>query len=125
MSSTGKIKQIIGPIVDVSFEDKDAKLPKILNALQILRPNGEKVILECQQHLGEDAVRCIAMEATDGLTRGMDVLDLGSPITMPTGESIKGRLFNVVGDSIDGIDLAVNRENGMPIHRKPPRYEDL
>jgi len=125
MSHTGKIKQIIGPIVDVSFEDKDAKLPKILNALQINRPNGEKVILECQQHLGEDAVRCIAMEATDGLTRGMDVLDLGSPITMPTGESIKGRLFNVVGETIDGIDLAVNRENGNPIHRKPPRYEDL
>jgi F-type H+-transporting ATPase subunit beta len=125
MSHTGKIKQIIGPIVDVSFEDKDAKLPKILNALQITRPNGEKVILECQQHLGEDAVRCIAMEATDGLTRGMDVLDLGSPITMPTGESIKGRLFNVVGETIDGIDLAVNRENGNPIHRKPPRYEDL
>jgi len=125
MSHTGKIKQIIGPIVDVSFEDKDAKLPKILNALQINRPNGEKVILECQQHLGEDAVRCIAMEATDGLTRGMDVIDLGSPITMPTGESIKGRLFNVVGETIDGIDLAVNRENGNPIHRKPPRYEDL
>jgi F-type H+-transporting ATPase subunit beta len=125
MSNTGKIKQIIGPIVDVSFEDKDAKLPKILNALQINRPNGEKVVLECQQHLGEDAVRCIAMEATDGLTRGMEVFDLGSPITMPTGESIKGRLFNVIGDTIDGIDLAVNRENGMPIHRKPPRYEDL
>lgn len=125
MASTGKIKQIIGPIVDVSFEDADAKLPKILNALQINRPNGEKVILECQQHLGEEAVRCIAMEATDGLTRGMEVIDLGTPIMMPSGEGVKGRLFNVVGDTIDGIDLAVNREKGFPIHRKPPRYEDL
>ena len=125
MSNTGKIKQIIGPIVDVSFEDGNTQLPKILNALEITRPNGEKVVLECQQHLGEESVRCIAMEATDGLTRGMDVLDLGSPIMMPTGEGIKGRLFNVVGDSIDGINLDVNKENGYPIHRKPPRYEDL
>jgi F-type H+/Na+-transporting ATPase subunit beta len=70
-------------------------------------------------------VRCIAMEATDGLTRGMDVVDLGSPIKMPTGEGIKGRLFNVVGESIDGINLEVSKENGYPIHRKPPRYEDL
>ncbi|MEZ4979541.1 MAG: F0F1 ATP synthase subunit beta [Chitinophagales bacterium] len=125
MANIGKIKQIIGPIVDVSFEAENAHLPKILNALQIDRANGEKVVLEVQQHLGEDSVRCIAMEATDGLTRGMDVRDLGSPITMPTGEGIKGRLFNVVGDSIDGIDLAVSKENGYPIHRKPPRYEDL
>jgi len=125
MSNTGKIKQIIGPIVDVSFEEGNTQLPKILNALEITRPNGEKVVLECQQHLGEESVRCIAMEATDGLTRGMDVLDLGTPIMMPTGEGIKGRLFNVVGDSIDGINLDVSKENGYPIHRKPPRYEDL
>ncbi|MGB1248190.1 MAG: F0F1 ATP synthase subunit beta, partial [Chitinophagales bacterium] len=125
MSNIGKIKQIIGPVVDVSFEGEGIKLPKILNALEITRENGEKVVLECQQHLGEDSVRCISMEATDGLQRGMDVKDLGAPITMPTGESIKGRLFNVVGDSIDGIDIAVNKENGYPIHRKPPRYEDL
>ena len=125
MSNTGKIKQIIGPIVDVSFEEGNTQLPKILNALEITRPNGEKVVLECQQHLGEESVRCIAMEATDGLTRGMDVLDLGSPIMMPTGEGIKGRLFNVVGETIDGINLDVSKENGYPIHRKPPRYEDL
>ncbi|MCB9257526.1 MAG: F0F1 ATP synthase subunit beta [Chitinophagales bacterium] len=125
MANIGKIKQIIGPIVDVSFEAENAHLPKILNALQIDRANGEKVVLEVQQHLGEDSVRCIAMEATDGLTRGMDVQDLGTPITMPTGEGIKGRLFNVVGDSIDGINLNVSKENGYPIHRKPPRYEDL
>lgn len=125
MANIGKIKQIIGPVVDVSFEAEGASLPKILNALQITRANGEKVVLECQQHLGEDSVRCIAMEATDGLTRGMDVVDLGAPITMPTGDSIKGRLFNVVGDSIDGISFPVDNSNGYPIHRKPPRYEDL
>lgn len=125
MSNIGKIKQIIGPVVDVSFEAEGSHLPKILNALEITRANGEKVVLECQQHLGEDSVRCIAMEATDGLQRGMEVVDLGAPISMPTGESIKGRLFNVVGNSIDGINLAVNKENGLPIHRKPPAYEDL
>jgi F-type H+/Na+-transporting ATPase subunit beta len=125
MSNIGKIKQIIGPVVDVSFEAEGSVLPKILNALEITRANGEKVILECQQHLGEDSVRCIAMEATDGLKRGMEVVDLGAPISMPTGESIKGRLFNVVGDTIDGINLAVNKSKGLPIHRKPPAYEDL
>jgi len=125
MSNVGKIKQIIGPVVDVSFEEVGAQLPKILNALKITRANGEKVILECQQHLGEESVRCIAMESTDGLVRGMDVLDLGSPIKMPIGEGVLGRLFNVVGDSIDGIDIKLNTENGDPIHRKPPRYEDL
>jgi F-type H+/Na+-transporting ATPase subunit beta len=125
MSNIGKIKQIIGPVVDVSFEAEGSVLPKILNALEITRANGDKVVLECQQHLGEDSVRCIAMEATDGLQRGMDVVDLGSPISMPTGEGIKGRLFNVVGESIDGINLAVSKENGLPIHRKPPAYEDL
>ena len=125
MSNVGKIKQIIGPIVDVSFEGEGIQLPKILNALKITRANGEKVILECQQHLGESSVRCIAMESTDGLVRGMDVLDLGSPIKMPIGENVLGRLFNVVGDSIDGIDIQLSTENGDPIHRKPPRYEDL
>ncbi|MCB9226581.1 MAG: F0F1 ATP synthase subunit beta [Chitinophagales bacterium] len=123
MSNVGKIKQIIGPVVDVSFEG--AQLPKILNALKITKANGDKVILECQQHLGEDSVRCIAMEATDGLQRGMAVEDLGSPIQMPTGDSIKGRLFNVVGESIDGINVPLDNTNGYSIHRKPPRYEDL
>lgn len=125
MANIGKIKQIIGPVVDVSFEAEGAQLPKILNALKITRANGEKVILECQQHLGEDSVRCIAMEATDGLQRGMAVEDLGAPIQMPTGDAIKGRLFNVVGESIDGINVALDNTNGYSIHRKPPRYEDL
>ena len=92
MSNQGKIKQIIGPVVDVSFES-GAALPQILNALKITKEDGSTVVLECQQHLGENSVRCIAMEATDGLTRGMDVKDLGAPITMPTGDSVKGRLL--------------------------------
>ena len=99
MANIGKIKQIIGPVVDVSFEEEGAVLPEILNALTIGRPNGEKLVLECQQHLGEDSIRAIAMDATDGLTRGMPVEDTGRPIAMPVGDVIKGRLFNVVGQA--------------------------
>jgi F-type H+-transporting ATPase subunit beta len=99
-------------------------LPKILNSLEIVKENGQIVVLECQQHLGEDSIRAIAMDSTDGLTRGMKVVDKGSPITMPVGEAIKGRLFNVVGEAIDGIG-DVSKEGGAPIHRKPPRFEDL
>ncbi|WP_069660881.1 F0F1 ATP synthase subunit beta [Arcticibacter eurypsychrophilus] len=123
MPSTGKITQIIGAVVDVSFSN-DAKLPKIYNALEITKDNGKKVILEVQNHLGEDRVRAIAMDSTDGLLRGMPVIDTGFPIRMPVGEDIKGRVFNVVGDAIDGIpDL--DKSNGRPIHSHPPRFEDL
>ncbi len=125
MANVGKIKQIIGPVVDVSFEAEGAVLPEILNALTIEKTNGEKLILECQQHLGEDSIRAIAMDATDGLTRGMSVTDTGRPIAMPTGEAIKGRLFNVVGEAIDGIGPVAIDDNAYPIHRKPPLYEDL
>jgi len=125
MANIGQIKQIIGPVVDVSFSDADAKLPEILNALSITRENGDTLILECQKHLGEDSVRAIAMDATDGLTRGMKVEDMGKPISMPVGEEIKGRLFNVVGEAIDGIGEVPKGENAYPIHRKPPKYEDL
>jgi len=125
MPNIGKIKQIIGPVVDVSFENEGASLPKIMNALEVTRDNGQKVILEVQQHLGEDAVRTIAMDSTDGLRRGMDAVDSGSAITMPVGESIRGRLFNVTGEAIDGINVNVSKEGGYPIHRKPPLYEDL
>jgi F-type H+-transporting ATPase subunit beta len=123
MKNTGKIKQIIGAVVDVSFSES-RRLPEILNALELTRPNGEKLVLEVQQHLGEDSVRTIAMDSTDGLTRGMDVVDTGQPIAIPVGNAIKGRLFNVVGDAIDGIG-AVSREKTYPIHRKPPTYEEL
>lgn len=123
MANIGKISQIIGPVVDVSFEGKDSQIPAILDALSVIKPNGQKVILECQQHLGEDRIRAIAMDSTDGLQRGMDVTHLGSPIMMPTGEEIKGRLFNVVGEAIDGLG-EVNTE-GLSIHRPAPKFEDL
>ena len=125
MANVGKVKQIIGPVVDVSFEAEGSKLPQILSALELTRDNGQKVILEVQQHLGEDAVRTVAMDSTDGLRRGMDAVDLGAPITMPVGESIKGRLFNVIGEAIDGINIPVSKDGGYPIHRMPPAYEDL
>lgn len=124
MPNTGKIKQIIGAVVDVSFSDEGVQLPEILNALEVKRPNGETLVLECQQHLGEDSVRTIAMDSTEGLVRGMAVIDTGRSIAMPTGEAIKGRLFNVVGEAIDGIG-PVSKENARPIHAKPPAYEDL
>jgi F-type H+-transporting ATPase subunit beta len=122
-TNIGKITQVIGPVVDVSFEDS-ARIPAILDALEVVKSNGQKVILECQQHLGEDRVRTIAMEGTEGLQRGMDVISLGSPIKMPIGEQIKGRLFNVVGDPIDGL-APIDATNGVSIHRAAPKFEEL
>lgn len=124
MANTGKIVQVIGPVVDVSFEAEGAKLPNILDALSITRDNGQVVVLETQQHLGEDRVRTIAMDATEGLVRGMEVVDTGSPIKMPTGEAVKGRLFNVVGEAIDGI-AQPESAGGTSIHRHAPKFEDL
>ncbi len=125
MANIGQVKQVIGPVVDVSFSGENAELPEILNALEIKRPDGQTLVLEVQRHLGEDSVRTIAMDSTEGLTRGEDVIDTGQPITMPIGEVIKGRLFNVVGETIDGIGEVPKGENAYPIHRKPPTYEDL
>ncbi|MFY0626192.1 MAG: F0F1 ATP synthase subunit beta [Reichenbachiella sp.] len=124
MANSGKITQIIGPVVDVSFEAEGSKIPNIMDALYVTKDNGQKIILECQQHLGEDRVRTIAMEGTEGLTRGMDVTDTELPISMPIGEDIKGRLFNVVGDAIDGIDQPEGKKR-LPIHRAAPAFEDL
>lgn len=124
MANKGKVIQVIGPVVDVSFDIEGAKLPKIMDALEITTAHGTKVVLEVQQHLGEEAVRTIAMDATDGMTRGQEVVDTGSPIRMPIGEDIKGRLFNVVGDAIDGIDQPDTKE-GLPIHRHAPQFEEL
>ena len=118
----GKVTQVIGPVVDVCFEG-DTVLPNILDSLEIDR-DGVKVILEVQQHVGEDTVRAIAMEATDGLRRGMEVVATGSPIKMPIGDQVKGRLFNVVGEAIDGIG-EVPTEGGYAIHREAPKFEDL
>ncbi|MCC9136194.1 F0F1 ATP synthase subunit beta [Pontibacter silvestris] len=124
MANIGRITQVIGPVVDVSFVGENTKLPNILDALEVTKDNGQKIILECQTHLGEDRVRTIAMDSTEGLTRGAEVLDLGSPIKMPTGEGIKGRLFNVIGEAIDGIAQPVST-GGLSIHRAAPRFEDL
>ncbi|GHE41359.1 F0F1 ATP synthase subunit beta [Sphingobacterium griseoflavum] len=123
MPNIGKIAQIIGPVVDVNFADND-NLPKIYDALYIEKDNGQRIVLEVQQHLGEDRVRTIAMDATEGLVRGMKVVDTGAPIKMPIGEEIKGRVFNVVGDAIDGIPN-LDKSNGRPIHNVPPRFDEL
>lgn len=125
MANIGKITQIIGPVVDVSFEaSTEGRMPNILDALEITKENGEKIILECQQHLGENRIRAIAMDSTEGLLRGLDVVDLGGPISMPAGDDIKGRLFNVVGQAIDGIK-APSSTKRTSIHRAAPKFEDL
>jgi F-type H+/Na+-transporting ATPase subunit beta len=124
-NQTGKIVQVIGPVVDVSFEQEGSKLPNILDALEIIKENGQRIVLETQQHIGEDTVRTIAMDSTDGLRRGLEVVATGAPITMPVGDQIKGRLFNVVGDAIDGIAPVSKAGKGYSIHRHPPKFEEL
>lgn len=119
----GKISQIIGPVIDVVFSEAEA-LPKIYDALVIEKENGDKLVLEVEQHIGEDSVRCIAMDATDGLKRGQDVIAQGRQITMPTGEEVNGRLFNVVGDAIDGLPT-LSKDKGLPIHREAPKFDQL
>lgn len=119
----GRISQIIGAVVDVSFND-DAILPDIHDALSVTRPDGQHVILECQQDIGENTMRCIAMDTTDGLQRNMKAVALGGPISIPVGEDINGRLFNVIGDTIDGID-APKGDRRYSIHREPPKFENL
>jgi len=123
MAEKGQIKQVIGPVVDVSF--KGGKLPEILNALEIKKPEGDMVVLEVQQHLGEDSIRAISMDATEGLTRGLEVTDTGKPIAMPIGDAVKGRLFNVVGTAIDGIGEVEKTDEAYPIHRQPPAFDQL
>jgi F-type H+-transporting ATPase subunit beta len=123
-TSKGKITQIIGPVIDVSFEGEGVQLPEILDALEVTKSNGDKLVLETQTHIGEDTVRTISMDSTEGLSRGTEVIATGAPIKMPIGEEIKGRLFNVVGEAIDGIGN-LPTENGSPIHREPPKFEDL
>jgi F-type H+-transporting ATPase subunit beta len=121
--NTGKVVQVIGPVIDVSFADEQ-NLPNIYDSLEITRADGSTLVLECQQHVGEDTVRTIAMEATDGIARGTEVVNTGNPIVMPIGEQVKGRLFNVTGDAIDGIG-DVTKEGGSPIHRAAPKFENL
>ncbi len=120
---TGKISQIIGAVIDVSFDEK-VPLPNIYDALEVTNEQGTVIVLECQQDIGENTVRTIAMDSTDGLSRGMEVVSTGKPISMPIGDSIKGRLFNVIGNAIDGMP-AVSRERVASIHRDPPKFENL
>ena len=119
----GVISQVIGPVVDVTFDD-DSQLPNIYDALTVTNNDGNVIVLECQQDIGESTVRTVAMDSTDGLRRGMDVISTGSPILMPTGENIKGRLFNVIGQPIDGLGEVVSVKS-YPIHRDPPLFENL
>jgi len=121
---TGKVVQVIGPVIDVSFEESGADLPKIHEALIITKENGEKLVIENQQDIGEKTIRCVAMDSTDGIYRGMEAVAMGEPIAMPTGENIRGRLFNVIGESIDGIK-PVETKTSTPIHKEAPRFEDL
>ena len=118
----GKISQIMGAVVDVEFAE--GKLPKIMNALEIERQNESNLILEVAQHLGESTVRTVAMDSTDGLVRGHAVKDLGEPISVPVGEKVLGRLFDVIGNTIDGKEKLDNTKT-YPIHRPAPKHEDL
>ena len=124
----GRISQIIGPVIDVYFdtkgEDPEKILPKIYEALRVKRPNEQDLIIEVQQHIGEDTVRCVAMDNTEGLQRDLEVIPTGSPIVMPSGEQIKGRMMNVIGQPIDGME-PLNMEGAYPIHREPPKFDEL
>ena len=123
----GRVSQVIGPVVDVAFASEageDVSLPAINEALIVKRPDGRDLIIEVQQHIGENTVRCVAMDSTDGLSRGVDATVTGMPITMPVGDQVKGRLFNVVGDAVDGMK-GLSRSGALPIHREPPKFDEL
>jgi len=123
---TGKVAQIIGPVVDVVFNDSNNELPKIYDSLEITKKDGTLLVLEVQSHIGENTVRTISMDSTDGLARGAEVVATGAAIQMPIGADVFGRLFNVIGDAIDGLgDLPKSGANGLPIHRPAPKFEDL
>ena len=120
----GKIAQVIGPVVDVIFEGDEAAVPPIYTALKIDREDGTQLVLEVEQHIGENTVRCVAMESTDGLRRGLRVDNLERPISVPTGEQVKGRLLNVIGEAIDKLP-ALKRDNLRSIHQPAPEFDDL
>ena len=119
----GHISQIVGPVVDVHFDlsdDVQNQLPAIHEALIIKRSDSRELLVEVQQHIGEDTVRTVAMDSTDGLKRGLEAVCTGGPITMPVGEQIRGRVMNVTGQTIDGMKK-LDREDAFPIHREPPK----
>ena len=119
--NTGKIVQVIGPVVDVAFEN--GELPQLLTAIEIPLKDSESLIVEVAQHIGDERVRCIAMGGTDGLVRGMEAIDTGSAIRVPVGKEILGRMFNVLGREIDGLG-PVGTDNTLPIHRQAPGFEE-
>lgn len=121
MENIGKIVQVIGPVVDIRFTSDN--LPAILNAITIKFDNGDVMTAEVAQHVGDDIVRCIAMSSTDGLVRGMDCVDTGSPIMVPVGDEVLGRMFNVLGQPIDGLG-EVDAKKYMPIHREAPSFAE-
>lgn len=121
MSNTGKILQVIGPVVDIRFDAEH--LPSIKNAILIKTDDGQQMTTEVAQHVGDDVVRCIAMSSTDGLVRGMDCIDTGKPIEVPVGDAVLGRMFNVLGEAIDGLG-EVKADQKMPIHREAPTFAE-
>jgi F-type H+-transporting ATPase subunit beta len=123
-NSVGTVSQIIGPVVDVTFSGEDNELPRIYDSLEISKADGTQLVLEVQSHIGENTVRTVSMDSTDGLSRGTEAKPTGNPIQMPVGEEVYGRLFNVIGDAIDGLGN-LPKENGLPIHRQAPAFEDL
>ena len=120
----GTVTQVIGPVIDVSFEGGKENIPPIYSALKVERDNGEELILEVEQHIGEDIVRCVAMESTDGVRRGVKVRNLERPIAVPTGNQVKGRLLNVIGESIDMLGK-LDDEKLRSIHQPAPSFDDL
>ena len=122
---TGKISQVVGPVIDVEFE-AGVTLPKIYDSLSVSKPDGSVLVLEVQSHVGENTVRTISMDSTDGLSRGTSVVATGAPIQMPIGDDVYGRLFNVIGAPIDGLtELERTGDKGLPIHREAPAFENL
>ena len=122
MKNIGKIVQVIGPVVDILLAD--GHLPALLTAIEIDNVNShEKLVVEVAQHIGDDRVRTIAMGSTDGLVRGMDAVDTGAPISVPVGEQVLGRMFNVLGREIDGLEPLPDTVKHMPIHRSAPSFD--
>ena len=126
MANKGKVVQVIGPVVDIEFQA--GELPSILNAVHITGKAGKDididVVVEVMQHLGDNMTRCIAMSSTDGIVRGMDAEDTGAPIKVPVGEECLGRVFNVLGETVDHNPAPVGNKEFWPIHRPAPKFED-
>ena len=122
MANIGKIVQVIGPVVDVKFNNEKS-IPNLLNALEI-KHGDNKIVIEVAQHVGNDTVRCISMSSTDGLVRGMEVVDTGAAISVPVGEETLGRIFNVLGEPVDGKE-APKTAPKHPIHREAPAFDEL